>query len=153
MQRGRMMFFSEVLFWAAIAQAQQPNAQPPASTPGVIKTETRLVLVDTVVTDKKGNYIRDLTAKDFHVWEDNQEQTIKNFSFEADPNSPSNSQKHYLVLFFDNASMEVGDQMQARQAATKFIDSNAGSNRLMAIVDFSGSVRIAQNFTADADRL
>ena len=153
MQSGRMKFFSGVLYLAALAQAQQPNAQAPASTPPVIKTETRLVLVDTVVTDKKGNYIRDLTAKDFRVWEDNQEQTVKSFLFEADPNSPSNSQKHYLVLFFDNASMETGDQMQARQAATKFIDSNAGSNRLMAIVDFSGSVRIAQNFTADAERL
>ena len=153
MQSGRMMFFLGVLYLSAIAQSQQPNAPAPASTAPVIKTETRLVLVDTVVTDKKGNYIRDLTAKDFRVWEDNSEQTIKSFSFEADPNSPSNSQKHYLVLFFDNASMETGDQMQARQAATKFIDSNAGSNRLMAIVDFSGSVRIAQNFTADAERL
>jgi hypothetical protein len=40
----------------------------------VIRTETKLVLVDTVVTDKKGNYIHDLEAKDFKVWEDNKEQ-------------------------------------------------------------------------------
>ena len=39
------------------------------------------MLVDTVVTDKKGNYVRDLTVKDFKVWEDNKEQPIKNFSF------------------------------------------------------------------------
>src|SRR5438876_11983905 len=153
MQSGRMMFFSGVLYLAAVAQAQQPNAQAPASTPSVIKTETRLVLVDTVVTDKKGNYIRDLTAKEFRVWEDNQEQTIKSFSFEADPNSPSNSQKHYLVLFFDNSSMETGDQMQARRAAAKYLDGNAGPNRLNDIVNFGGSVRSAQNFTADAERL
>ena len=142
-------------FWlaGAAARAQQPGAQAPAEAPGVIRTETRLVLVDTVVVDKKGTYVHDLTIKDFHVWEDNKEQSIKSFSFEADPNAPSNSQKRYLVLFFDNSTMEAGDQIRARDAAAKFIDSNAGPNRLMAIVNFGGSIRIAQNFTADAERL
>ncbi len=120
-------------FWlaGAAARAQQPGAQAPAEAPGVIRTETRLVLVDTVVVDKKGTYVHDLTIKDFHVWEDNKEQSIKSFSFEADPNAPSNSQKRYLVLFFDNSTMEAGDQIRARDAAAKFIDSNAGPNRLM----------------------
>ena len=39
------------------------------------------------------------------------------------------------------------DQIQARQAAVKFIDSSAGPNRLMAIVNFGGSLQISQNFT------
>ncbi len=68
------------------------------------------MLVDTVVTDKKGDYIHDLEAKDFKVWEDNKEQPIKSFSFEAGTASPSNPQKHYLVLFFDNSTMDFGDQ-------------------------------------------
>jgi VWFA-related protein len=112
-----------------------------------------LVLVDTVVTDKKGAYIHDLTAKDFRVYEDGKEQPIKSFSFEADPTAPSNSHPHYMVLFFDNSSTELTDQIQARQAATKFIDTNAGPNRLMAIVNFGASLSIAQNFTSDAERL
>ena len=141
-----------LLFCAgAVAQAQQ--AATPAASQTVIHTETRLVLVDTVVTDKKGAYIHDLVLKDFRVWEDNKEQSIKSFSFEADPASPSGSQKRYLVLFFDNSTMNPGDQIRARQAAAKFIDNNAGPNRLMAVVNFGGSVQIAQNFTADADRL
>ena len=141
-----------LLFCAgAVAQAQQ--AATPAASQTVIRTETRLVLVDTVVTDKKGAYIHDLVLKDFRVWEDNKEQSIKSFSFEADPASPAGSQKRYLVLFFDNSSMNPGDQIRARQAAAKFIDNNAGPNRLMAVVSFGGSVQIAQNFTADADRL
>src|SRR5579864_7420573 len=120
---------------------------------GVIRAQTRLVLVDAVVTDKKGNYIRDLTQKDFRVWEDNKEQTIKSFSLESDDTAPANAQKHYLVLFFDNSSMTPGDQVQARQAATKFIERNAGPNRLIAIIDFTGGVRVAQNFTSDPERL
>ena len=35
----------------------------------------------------------------------------------------------------------------------KFIDSNAGKNRLMAVVEFSGALRVTQNFTDDTDRL
>jgi VWFA-related protein len=136
-----------------MASAQQPAAQAPASDTATIHAETRLVLVDTVVTDKKGNYIRDLTIKDFKVWEDNKEQAIKSFSLEDDNAAPEKAQKHYLVLFFDNSTMDVGDQMQARQAAAKFIDANAAPNRLIAVVDFGGTIKISQNFTADATRL
>ena len=129
------------------------QASSPQNTGTVIRAETRLVLVDAVVTDKKGNYIRDLAQKDFRVWEDNKEQTVKSFSLESDDGAPSNSHRHYLVLFFDNSSMTPGDQVQARQAATKFIERNAGPNRLIAIIDFTGGVHVAQNFTSDPERL
>lgn len=136
---------------SGLVQAQQPSA--PADSGAVIKTETKLVLVDAVVTDKKGAYVRDLTMKDFKVSEDRKEQNIKTFSFEADPNSPTVSQKRYLILFFDNSSMSFGDQGQARKAAAKFIETNGGPNVLMAIVNFGGSIVISQNFTSDVDRL
>src|ERR1700694_1049188 len=109
-KRGAIVKFSFVKFSlilcaaAAVAQPPPPAAQAPAPSGPVIKTETRLVLVDAVVTDKKGNYIRDLTQKDFKVWEDNKEQPIKGFSFEADAASQTPSQKRYLVLFFDNST-------------------------------------------------
>src|SRR6266478_1905594 len=135
-----------------VAYAQQPTAAG-ADEPGVIHVETREVLVDAVVTDRKGNYIRDLAQKDFKVWEDGKEQSVTSFSFEESTGSPGNSKPHYMVLFFDNSTMNTGDQVQARAAAAKFIDANAGPDRLMAIADFGGSVRISQNFTADAVRL
>lgn len=142
--------------------AQGTAGQPQSATTGdsqavsqatVFRAQTKLVLVDSIVTDKKGNYIRDLSQKNFRVWEDNKEQGIKSFSYEAGSTSPSNPSKHYLVLFFDNSTMDFSDQAYARQAAGKFIDANAGPNRLMAVVDFGGTLRITQNFTADADRL
>jgi len=149
-----MSLFTMVLSFAcAVAQAQDvtPPAQPNAIP--VIKTETRLVLVDTVVTDKKGQYVASLESKNFKVWEDNKEQPIKTFSFSADPESAAGNQKRYLVLFFDNSTMGFGEQAQARKAAAQFIDANTGPNRLVAIVNFGGSLQITQNFTADAERL
>jgi VWFA-related protein len=136
-----------------LVPAQQPKPDAVPDSGAVIRTETNVVLVDTVVTDKKGNYVRNLTAKDFKVWEDNKEQTVKSFSFQSDPGAPGGALRRYIVLFFDNSTMEPGAQAQARQAAVKFIDANAAPNRLMAIVNFGGAIQIAQNFTDDAARL
>ena len=136
---------SILLLAAAVSPAQD-------APPTVIRTETKLVLVDVVVTGKKGAYVEDLTIKDFKVWEDNKEQVLKTFSSGADPKGPAGQQR-YIVLFFDNSTMGVQEQMQARQAAARFIESNAGPDRLMAVVNFTGSLQIAQNFTSDIDRL
>jgi VWFA-related protein len=147
MSRIRLIPIAAFLISMLPLRAQQQQAGV------VIQTETKLVLVDSVVTDKKGQYVHDLTMKDFKVWEDNKEQTIKTFSFEADPNSPASSQPRYLVLFFDNSTIGYGDQAHAREAAEKFIDANAGPNRQIAIVNFGGSIQIAQNFTENKERL
>ncbi len=145
----RMICFAALLALAAVYPEARAQAQADAG--GVIRTETKLVLVDAVVTDKKGSYVRDLTAKDFKVYEDGKEQSIKSFSSEA--GTAGGNQKHYLVLLFDNSTMDFLDQGRARQAAAKFIDSNGGPNRLMAIANFGGALQIAQNFTDDTVRL
>src|SRR5258708_1623808 len=140
-------------------QEQPPPPPPPTAATAeqqpvvVIKKESKLVLVDSVVTDKKGNYIRDLTQNNFKVFEDNKEQAVSTFSTGADAATQANGQRRYLILFFDNSTMAAPDQIQARSAATKFIAANAGPDRLMAVVDFGGSLRIVQNFTANADIL
>jgi VWFA-related protein len=133
---------------ATAQQSEQAVTQLPT-----IKSESRAVRVDVVVTDKKGNYVHDLKAEDFKVYEDNKQQPIVNFSFGINPSAPASAQRRYLVLFFDNSTMAFSDQPQARAAAAKFIDQNAGPDRVMAVVQFGGSIRIVQNFTADPVRL
>src|SRR5271163_4284995 len=130
------------------AMAQQTVQQGP-----VIQTETRTVLVDAVVTGKRGEHAGDLTAKDFHIWQDGKEQAITSLSFENSSGEAKYTEPHFLVLFFDDTRMAAQDQVLARTAASRFIDANAGSRRLMAIVSFNGSLRVAQNFTDDAGRL
>jgi hypothetical protein len=127
------------------------EAQTPAG--GTIKAETREVRVDVVVTDKKGNYVQDLTTNDFRLYEDDKQQPINSFSFGANLNGPIEAKRHYMVLFFDNSSMDLGDQPRARAAAGKFIDAYAGPDRVMAIVNFGGSLQFAQNFTTNVNRL
>jgi VWFA-related protein len=144
------------------AQDAPPPATPPSATEPapqqqqngpVVRSETRLVRVDVIVTDKKGNYIHDLTAKDFKVYDDNKQQQVENFSFGADPNSPTSGERRYTLLFFDDTSMDASDQPRARAAAAKFIDANVAPDRALAVVEFTGALRITQNFTTDAAKL
>ena len=157
---GRLAGLSAVascLFLSQLA-GQTPSAQAPATDAGQqpgpsVKVESRLALVDAVVTDKKGNYVHDLTQNDFKLYEDNKEQKVASFSFGSDTTIQAPGQKRYLILFFDNSTMSVVDNMQARAAARKFIDANAGPDRLMAVADFSVNLRVLQSFTANADLL
>ncbi len=157
--RGRsmaiMVSFVAVWFAGGTAAHAQATASPTAGTEAAgttIRAESRLVLVDVVVTDKKGAYIEDLSEKDFKVWEDDKQQAITSFSMER-TNASSPSSKRHVVLFFDDDSMKAGDQSQARAAATKFIETNAAPNRYFAVVDYAGTLRITQNFTDDTARL
>src|SRR3974377_265133 len=72
----------------APAQAQEP----PIVTNTPIRTESRIVLVDAVVTDKKGNYVHDLKQPDFKVYQATKTQQIASFSFGSDRAAPANSQ-------------------------------------------------------------
>lgn len=164
MRNGRLLFL--ILFisllsgWLFLKQlpdrspayAQQPSSQT-TDAATTLHVESRLVLIDTVVTDKKGGYVRDLAQKDFKVWEDGKEQPITSFSYEESTLTTPAAKQRYMVLFFDNSTMTFGDQAQARLAAAKFIDANAGPDRLIAVAEFGGTLSITQNFTADADRL
>jgi VWFA-related protein len=139
----------------ATAAPAPPATDQPQSGASVIKKESKLVLVDAVVTDKKGTYVHDLNQKDFKIYEDNKEQQVASFSSGADVavQAANQQQKHFLILFFDNSSMALPDQIQARGAAAKFVAANASPDRMMAVVDFGGSLRIVQNFTANPDAL
>jgi VWFA-related protein len=167
---GGLQFTAALALAAALSGASaarakaQPQPQQPAKTDAAagqaavptgqtIKTESRIVLVDAVVTDKKGHYVTDLAQEDFKVFEDNKEQTISSFSSEANPTVQAAGQKHYMILFFDYSSMETGDRIQAQGAAQKFIQSDAGPDRLIAVVNFGGTLVIQQNFTPDTKLL
>jgi VWFA-related protein len=148
----KLIFLLAIPAFSQTALAQNP--QGPDTQSNIIRSETRLVLVDTVVSDKKGNPIRDLTQKDFKVFEDNKEQTLVSFSHEAAGESAQGiDKKHYTVLLFDDTTAGPVLQSTARGAALKFIESNTGPNKLMAVAELGVSLKLTQSFTEDAARL
>jgi VWFA-related protein len=114
----------------------------------VIQTETRVVVVDAIVTGKGGAYVRDLAAKDFRIWEDNKEQRLANVTLESAGRGRSD-----LVLFFDETGMDINDQIGVRKAAAAFIDAASAPNRKIAVVSYDGSLRIRQSFSDNPRRL
>jgi VWFA-related protein len=65
----------------ACAQSGQPSAQAEQSST-VLKANTRLVIVDVVVTDGKGAPVSGLESADFTVLDNGRPQQISNFSFQ-----------------------------------------------------------------------
>ena len=65
----------------AMAQQNGPNGQQPsaATATNTITQNVRLVALDAVVLDSKGNAVSGLQASDFHITEDGEPQTIRNF--------------------------------------------------------------------------
>jgi len=104
--------------------------------------------VDAAVTDKKGNAVHDLAAKDFHVWEDGKEQPITSLSVETATDAPEKASKHYLVLFFDNVTLPISEQLAVRRDAARFVSAWAASDRYTSVVDFGPTVRLTQGFSA-----
>jgi VWFA-related protein len=138
-----MKTFAVLLACAAMSAQQAP----------VFQSAAKVVLVDAVVTGKKGEYIRDLSAKDFRVWEDGKEQVIQSFALAADSSAEPSGTPRRLVLFFDNIGMSAGDQASARQVAASFVDAYAGPGHLMAVMNFDDGLRVVQSFTDNAGRL
>ena len=73
------------LLLAAVAFAQAPASSDAAST---IKTTTRVVLLDVVITDKSGKPVHGLKGHDFTVLEDGKAQQVRGFE-ERGPTGPS----------------------------------------------------------------
>jgi VWFA-related protein len=151
--RSRTLLFSAAAAAAILSEA--PVRAQDAGGGLTIRAETRVVLVDAVVADKKGKFIRDLAAKDFRVWEDGKEQKVAGFSLESSGVSPERPAAHYIALFFDTSMATQASQAAVRQEGIRFVDGFASPDRYMAVVNYNrnGGLRIARNFTTDREQL
>ena len=77
------MWFAVLLSVASVAAGQTPapTVTPQNDVDDVVKITTKLVQVDVVVTDKKGNQVRDLGAADFELLQDGKAQKITGVTY------------------------------------------------------------------------
>jgi VWFA-related protein len=95
------------LFVCAVVLAGTSNAQdapPPGTT--VLHVDSRLVVLDVVVTGKDGKPVPGLGKKDFTVLEDGQPQRIRSVDYTASPSDPASHSRTILVLDALNNSIE-----------------------------------------------
>jgi Ca-activated chloride channel homolog len=122
---------------------------PIAAQQPTFRTEIDLVNFGVTVTDRKGNYITDLTRADFEIIEEGQNQTLRVFArgdeIEAAP------EMHVGLLFDTSGSMGMDIQL-SRSAAVKFLNTLSDAVD-MTLVDFDTEVRIARYGQQDFPRL
>jgi VWFA-related protein len=154
-------------FCAPAAQllAQPPN-QYPASQPYTIQTNSRVVLTDVTVTNRKGNPVRGLPASAFQILDDNKPQPIATFEEHtgkpavkllpavATGSAYSNDYLLHLppvlnVVILDIANLGITEQMYLYYELTKFFNQQPEGQPLALYLRAGNGCFLVQNFTSD----
>jgi Ca-activated chloride channel family protein len=110
---------------------------------------TELVSVSATVTDRRGQFLTDLTREDFEVLEDGKPQTLQQF---ARGDDLENGPDLHIGLLFDTSGSMDADIKMSRSAAIKFLNT-MNYARDMTLVDFDTEVRVTKFGQQDFPRL
>lgn len=151
-------------FFVTLLLALPSAAQQPALSEQV---DVNAVLIDTIVTDSKGNQILGLGKDDFIVTENGVKQTVDSVDYvttrrlldQSEQKAPFRVERvreeRYIVLFFDKP-IEGGmfEQLaRARSEARKYIEQKIGGNDLVAVAGHDVRLKIFSDFTSDKKQL
>ncbi len=157
-----------LLFLAGLCFSRSHEQGPPVSSPvqgTSIKAESRIVVLDVVVTDKQGQSVPGLRKNDFHVSEDGDSQIVTSFEEHkgAAPNemmlppTPSNVFTNFPttrgadsvnVLLLDLLNTQPQNQAFVRQQVIKYLSEVPAGTRL-AVFALGSRLRIVRGFTTD----
>ncbi len=165
---------SSVLFLvlgASIASAPQSQTVPQSNgnlTP-VFKAKARLVLVDVVVTNGKGDPVSGLKKQDFEVMEDGKPQTIAMFEEHRGaapqqiklPPMPPNVYTNFPVvqaadslnvILLDALNTPASDQTYVHSEMLKYVKKLSPQTRV-AVFTLGSRLRMLQGVTTDSRQL
>jgi len=139
----------------AAQEAQKPAAPPPAETP-TFPAQVEQVIVDVVVTDKKGTPIRDLKREDITVLEDGVPQQIVSFEAVQVPDQPSEvppppprvsvnttpeeRRGRTFVILFDDMNITPWRANQAKAAVASFLEKGVREGDRVTLISSAGGV-------------
>ncbi|HEU4388070.1 MAG TPA: VWA domain-containing protein [Blastocatellia bacterium] len=111
-----------------------------------LKLESDLVVVDATITDKNGNYVRNLKAEDFALFEDGQRRSLD--FFEANEQSQLSRPLAAVFALDLSGSIRPEELELQRQAAESFIKL-VRPDSVFAVITFNYEVKVLQGFTSD----
>jgi VWFA-related protein len=155
----------------AVGAAAQQQTPPPYAAP-TLHVTTRIVVLDVVVTDKKGNLVqRQLSKDDFMVYEDGVRQTIRSFEPPSDHAMPAAPDGGAIVhssadlskigaapvtiLVLDELNSRFEDMSFARQMMIKYLEAQPDVLRqpTVLMVATNSSFQQLRDYTQDRDAL
>jgi len=123
------------------AQAQQQDSQS-----FKFRTGVELVNVNATVTDQTGRFVSGLALGDFHVYDDEQLQTVTHFSAERVPVS--------LGILLDTSGSMDGDKIvAARRALDRFLSLLPDPQDEVFLYRFDNSPQLLEGWTHDKRRI
>lgn len=130
--------------------------QTPQGSGLTLRSTTRGVVLDVVVTDKAGQPVHDLTKSDFTIYEDDTPQEIASFETAGVHLHPlSEAEQSQTVLILDEMNTRFEDLAFARYAVAKLLQRNSGKldmpMALMALTN-SGMVPL-HGYTRDGNEI
>lgn len=117
----------------------------------VIRVDTELVAFEVTVTDKQGQPVRGLNAKDFKLFENGVERQIDFF----EPIRRQNENRPLSIVFaLDvSGSMTTEELAQLRSSIQQFVKRLADYNSYFAVMTFGMEVKTLQSFTNKPQKL
>jgi VWFA-related protein len=135
------------------------------------RTQTILVQVPVVVTDKSGNHIHGLTKTDLHIFENGKEQPISVFEEKVSTNTkiaaappqpgefhnltiPEDQQRTITVIALDTVNTPFLDQTYGRRELVKYLARSLDSGPVLALMIItSHGLQVVQGLTGDPEQL
>jgi VWFA-related protein len=169
---GVFLLFTLPGAWAQSGNSQQsPAAQsdtnPAFQSKNVIRANTRLVVLDVVAVDDKGQPITGLTAEDFTAMEDGKQQRISDFSFhhpgkpapagQLPPDVVSNafaytSNSSLNIILLDAINTDFSSHAYAQEMLIKYLETGPVIQPT-AVFALEGKLELLHDFTTDTQVL
>ncbi|HSP17453.1 MAG TPA: VWA domain-containing protein [Thermoanaerobaculia bacterium] len=159
------------------AQTQQAQQAPKTDIPKLVENiDVRVINVDVVVTDKKGNIVTGLKKDDFEIFENGIPKPISNFygveggkanPVEGEPEAPPqptttqapvrqeipDNMKRRIIFYIDNLSMAPFNRNRVFQNMKEFAKSTMRPGDEAMIATFNRSMKVRTPFTRDPGQI
>jgi VWFA-related protein len=133
-------------------------------------SETNLVQVPVVVSDKAGHHVHGLAKEDFHIFENGKEQTISSFEDLTTSRSPvavatkpgiftnlvldRDKPRSVTVIALDGINTPFLDQAYARKELVKYLANNMDTGQTLGLVLItSKGLKVVAGLTSSAESL
>ncbi len=151
-----------------VAVTPAPAPTRAAEAPADISLNERIrvaeVLLDVLVTDRKGNVIDDLGAEDFVVLHKGEEQEVVSASFYGGPSeltSPGGSgtartDRYFILVFHDQrlqAPALAGPQMDNARWLKRWIEDELQPNDQVAVFAYQARLKFYLDFSRDREEI
>jgi VWFA-related protein len=152
-----------------LAQQQAPSAKSGPQEPFVLRTTTKLVQVNVVAVDKRGNPVDNLKPGEFELLDKGKTQKLSFFDISradtlvAEPGElkqnifsnrlmKAGTPASVMVILLDGLNTAWADQTNARGQVLKFLSTIQPTDRV-ALYSLGRGLRILHDFTTDSAEL